>query len=880
MKDDVRSLFHELVGLAAGERERLFQERAVEPAVRSEVESLLRFTTVDVGCLTNCVSSAAGDVLSSSNEWEPDCCSPYRLIRLLGSGGMGAVYLAERTDGEIQQRVAIKFLGADKRRAMWHDRFLRERQVLASLNHPSIVHVIDAGHTRDGRPYLVMEYVEGMAIDVYCAGLPLRDQLQLFLRVCDAVSHAHRRLIIHRDLKPSNILVNDVGQPKVLDFGIAKLLDETDDRTQTADWLLTPSYASPEQLSGIQQTTSTDVYSLGAVLYKLLTSRSPNEAVTATADANTTSANVRSIQPPTILNPALPSDLDYIIGKVLRTEPEERYRSVDAFASDIRALLESRPVQARSGDRLYRMRKFLRRYWMPMAASSMVVASLSIGLYVANRERNIAQQRFMDVRQLANKLFDIDSQVRQLSGSSKTRQLIVDTSLEYLRRLSADATHDPELAIEVANAYMRVARVQGVPVSSNLGQMDQAEKNLRIADEYVRPVIKAQPRNRIAILRSAQIAHDRMLLARFSGRDDDALIFAEQSAKWLEKFSPNLNDRPEVDAVLATYMNVAQQHRMGRRFDDALRLAKRGSEIAQSIHSKRYLGMFHWVQAGIFQRQGNIGEALQTIQEAAKFLEPDRDSNAGRMMNYVLVLTAEGRILGDENGISAGRPKEAVAPLQRAFELADAAVHQDASDQVSRGRLAEAGLALADALCHANAPDALEVYDHVLRHLAEIQNNSSFRRYEVNALVRSAEPLRRLGRAVEARQRLDNAFEKLRQLKQYPAYQVEPGSEAEDALRARAEFEARSGNITRAVEISDKLLAQVQAARPEVAEDLADAVDVSNLYSRAAAFHRQNSEPDRAAALEASRLELWRQWDRKLPDNSFVVRQLTAAQIH
>src|SRR6185312_3200298 len=134
------------------------------------------------------------------------------------------------------------------------------------------------------------------------------------------------------------------------------------------------------------------------------------------------------------------------------------------------------------GDMWYRTRKFLRRYWMPLAAASTVVASLSIGLYVANRERNIAQQRFMDVRQLANKLFDIDSQIRQLSGSSKTRQLIVDTSLGYLRRLSADARHDPDLAVEVANAYMRVARVQGVPVSSNLGQMDQAERNLRIAD--------------------------------------------------------------------------------------------------------------------------------------------------------------------------------------------------------------------------------------------------------------------------------------------------------------------------------------------------------------------------------------------------------------
>jgi serine/threonine protein kinase len=197
---------------------------------------------------------------------EPGSCGPYRLIRLLGSGGMGAVYLAERSDGEIQQKVAVKLLRADAHRPAWRARFLKERQLLASLHHPSIVHVIDAGHTDDGRPYLVMEYVEGTPIDVYAAGIEMRERLSLFLRVCEGVSHAHGHLIIHRDLKPANILVDASGQPKLLDFGIAKLLDETGDATQTVERLLTPNYASPEQVRGDSQTTATDVYSLGAVL--------------------------------------------------------------------------------------------------------------------------------------------------------------------------------------------------------------------------------------------------------------------------------------------------------------------------------------------------------------------------------------------------------------------------------------------------------------------------------------------------------------------------------------------------------------------------------------------------------------------------------------
>src|SRR5207302_1705530 len=250
---------------------------------------------------------------------------------------------------------------------------------------------------------------------------------------------AHRQLIIHRDLKPSNILVDASGQPKLLDFGIAKMLDETGDATQTVERMLTPNYASPEQVSGVLQTTATDVYSLGAVLYKLLTGQSPHES------------QARSS--------GLPTDVGYILRKALRQEPEERYASVEAFAGDVRAFLEWRPVQARTGDAWYRTRKFLRRYRMSVTAAALVIASLSAGLYVANRERALAQKRFVDVRQLANKLFDIDVQARQLPGSTVTRQLIVDTSLEYLRRLAADVRGDPELALEVGNAYMRVARV-------------------------------------------------------------------------------------------------------------------------------------------------------------------------------------------------------------------------------------------------------------------------------------------------------------------------------------------------------------------------------------------------------------------------------------
>src|SRR5438067_10123565 len=202
MTQEVRLLFHELADLSASEREALLARRRVAPEILAEVESLLDFDSANIQALTNCVASAAGEVLRSTVGPEQSFCGPYRLLRPLGSGGMGAVYLAERGDGEIQQQVAIKLLRAEEYRPAWRDRFLKERKLLASLKHPSIVQVIDAGHTQDGRPYLAMEYVEGTPIDVYAGRMPLRARLELFLRVCEGVAHAHQHLIIHHDLKP------------------------------------------------------------------------------------------------------------------------------------------------------------------------------------------------------------------------------------------------------------------------------------------------------------------------------------------------------------------------------------------------------------------------------------------------------------------------------------------------------------------------------------------------------------------------------------------------------------------------------------------------------------------------------------------------------
>jgi tetratricopeptide (TPR) repeat protein len=340
-------------------------------------------------------------------------------------------------------------------------------------------------------------------------------------------------------------------------------------------------------------------------------------------------------------------------------------------------------------------------------------------------------------------------------------------------------------------------------------------------------------------------------------------------------------NRQDVDAVLITYVNVAQQHMMAEQFDEALRLSRMGSDVARSIQSKSYPGMFAWISARVYQRRGELSEALSAIQSAVSMLEPNPGTTeSGRWANFVLVLTAQGKILNDPEGVSLGRAGEAVGPLSRAFKVSDDGVHQDREDQATRGRLAEAGLALAECLRSSDSKSALAVYDHVLRHLGEIRNNRSFRRYEVVALARSIYPLLSLHLQAEAQRRLDKAFGLLTNLKLYPADKVEPDSEPYKALRALADYKAQTGDLPGAVETCEQLLKKVENSNPEPATNLGDAVDLSNLYQQSAALLRRHGQTAAAAALNERQVALWQQWVNRIPRNDFASRELASARVH
>ena len=409
---------------------------------------------------------------------------------------MGAVYLARRADRQYEQQVAIKLIKRGMDTEAMLRRFRNERQILAGFDHPNIARLLDGGTTEDGLPYFVMEYVEGVPIDEYCEreALDVAARLQLFRQVCAAVSYAHRRAVIHRDLKPSNILVGADGVPKLLDFGIARLLQAGDASESPATMLeqrvMTPEYASPEQVRGEPITTASDVYSLGVVLYRLLTGQLPHRLKSQSAEDMARTVGQTEPQRPSAVTDAtsgrrLRGDLDNIVLMALRKEPERRYPSVEQFSDDIRRHLEARPVLARRDTLAYRAGKFVRRNTAASVAAVLVVLSLVGGIVmttwqaerareqemIAVAEKARAERRFNEVRQLARSvLFDYHDAIENLSGATAIRERLVNDGLAYLDSLAREASGDPELQRELAAAYDRVGDVRGkVYSAANLG---------------------------------------------------------------------------------------------------------------------------------------------------------------------------------------------------------------------------------------------------------------------------------------------------------------------------------------------------------------------------------------------------------------------------
>ena len=529
----IRGVYEQAAALVLTERTPFLEKVCSgDSELRCEVESLLGYED-EAGSVF--LSKPAVDLIEEDGVRTPAPSrigrrvGVYRIVEEIGHGGMGEVYRGARVDGLYEKQVAIKLVRSGYDSSLILERFRHERQILASLDHPNIARLLDGGTTEEGIPYLVMELIEGLPIDQYCEqhDLGIGARLQLYLQVCSAVQYAHQRLVVHRDLKPSNILVTTEGVPKLLDFGIAKILDPSAGVETTLVRPMTLEYASPEQIRGETITTATDVYSLGVVLYRLLTGRSPygvdarNPTVLvraisesepdrpsvvigraeepqaspkAVADASVSNKKVRRL---------LKGDLDNIVLKTLRKETDRRYASVEKLEEDIRRHLQGLPVLAAPDSLRYRAQKFVQRNKVSVTAAALVMLAIAAAVFVSVRQGRIAdlqrrraEKRFEDVRKMANSLiFEIHDSIEALPGATPSRKLLLNRAVEYLDNLSQDADGDLNLQRELAWAYQRLSTVQGDTTQSNLGQVSSAEESHRKAMALFEAVAKANPHN-------------------------------------------------------------------------------------------------------------------------------------------------------------------------------------------------------------------------------------------------------------------------------------------------------------------------------------------------------------------------------------------------
>lgn len=662
----------------------------------------------------------------------------YRLIRKIGTGGMGAVYLAEHSGDGYTQIAALKLIKRGMDSSAVLKRFLMERQILANLEHPNIARMLDGGSTEDGVPYFVMEYVDGAEIRRFCDDnrFGLNDRLMLFRKVCGAVANAHQKLVVHRDLKPSNILVTKDGEPKLLDFGIAKLLSpdwntDTHEATLTQFRVMTPEYASPEQIAGDPTSTSTDIYSLGVILYELLSGRKPYDTrgkgpkeivenvlskepprpstagsgALSDRKASTDQANDPDTAEPSaehtmaegaVDRKLLQGDLDNIILKALRREPERRYQSVQELSEDIRRFQDGLPVSATADSRSYRFQKFYRRHRAGVlgaaAAAAVLLGATAVTGWqysVAERERAVAEQRFAETRVLAKKmLYDLHDKIKEVPGSTAAREYLVESALTYIDSLAAEKIDDPDLQSELSDAYQRIGDIQGGLWQANLGEREKAEQNYAKATAIMETLVEKHPDRHRFKWKLGQLY---AAAADAAYQKTDMPTFAALSAKALEQWVPIESnfDSDEyyqfyVLDLIAGYYRSARGKAVTNELDAAYELAVRGSEVAK-VAKERLPGNYPIKSAGdtmtdglaeVLMLQGRFEEALKLYQDSLKSQEAEGEAGKEYAQharrNRMLTLSSVAKLQG-----LLERYDDALPPMNAALEMAVTAAADD-----------------------------------------------------------------------------------------------------------------------------------------------------------------------------------------------------------
>ena len=739
--------------------------------VRIKVEKLLK---ADKSAKNFIVESAVVDAgLVGETERDPFVdgnIDGYTIIREIGQGGMGTVYLAQRSDESFDKTVALKLVkrGMDTNAVL--KRFVMERSILAQLEHPNIAGLIDGGTTPDGLPYFVMEYVDGQPVTKYCGAnaLSIRERLELFQKVCAAVSYAHANLVVHRDVKPSNILVTQDGTPKLLDFGIAKLLHpdwslDTAEATATMFRILTPEYASPEQIRGLAVTTASDVYSLGIVLYELLCGERPYKidsrlsdevareiliaepikpssvvsgqwpviGKTTKTDRNSTDENkendtygVKPFRNPHSAFRNLEGDLDNIVLKAIRKDPERRYASVQEFSEDIRRHLAGLPVTATADTKIYRLKKFAKRHSAGVAAGCLILLTLITATaitgwqaVVARRERDRAEQRFNQVRKLAKTvLFEYDEGIASLPGSTSVREKMIKDSLEYLDNLSAESAENLSLLSEVAAAYQKAGDIQGNPYYANLGDMNGAFQSYQKALAIREELATLNPND---TLTRDDLADSYSSVADIYWGKGDYTSALEFYNKALMIAVALVNEEPEKTSnkenLAGRYYNVGQTLRKTGDFPGALESFQKSLDINQAMVSvepgnTRYshaLATSYLKIGDVYFDAENYVEALPYHQKAADLYEPRASNKEDALSQRTYSLFLQ-RVASDKREL--GDSASAIDLQLKAFTMLKKLLDADPENEQYRLDMATLYQSLGSAYIEANKLDDAAVF--------------------------------------------------------------------------------------------------------------------------------------------------------------------------
>jgi len=755
---DVERIYHAALQYEESERTAFVMGAcASDQTLRAEVESLLQYAqrpakffetpALDVVARKLADDLHAQDTVHSSRMIDARIAQ-YRIVGKLGAGGMGDVYRAVRADDLYEKQVAIKLVREGLDIGSVYARFRQERQILASLEHENIARLIDGGTTDEGHPYFVMELVEGQPIDAYCdeRKLGIGARLDLFRTVCAGVQYAHQRLVVHRDIKPSNIQVTADGVPKLLDFGIATILSSHPDspeaaRTVTAQRIMTPQFASPEQFRGEVITTAADVYSLGVVLYKLLTGRlpyrlesdSPYDLAHAVCEdepekpstavgrpgqrvgqsmggqstgrkseaLRITPERVSSCRSTSLdkLRRTLSGDLDQILLKALRKEAQRRYSSAQTFADDLRSYSLGLPVSARRDTFGYRGGKFIKRHKLSLAVAA-VVALVMVGggvaivreARVARMQQARAERRFNDVRALANSLlFDIHDSIRDLPGSTAARKLLVDRGLKYLDSLSQEAGDVPDLQRELAAAYERVGDVQGNPQFANLGDTAggiasyRKALQIRLALGHDR---QASPDDESAL---AAIYVKLGFALNATNDFSSALQAFQQAYPITERLAIEEKDNPQAQEAfgavcfamartLADLGNTAGSIEYYRKSAAIREAITGGSPVFQAFVQTRLAGVYGYM-SGVVHMQGDTDSALALQSKSRDILAQQVKADPQNATLRQFLLQAEywvGYYLAEK-----GLPAQALPHFQTALAGYQALTSADAHDALA-----------------------------------------------------------------------------------------------------------------------------------------------------------------------------------------------------